>query len=51
MQQNILTVFNVGLLTYKHEQFGVTESFEEFLRYNYDNSMKLFLYDRKDLAA
>ena len=41
--QNMLSMIHVGLLTYKNEEFGVNESFEEFLRYNYENSMKHFL--------
>ena len=49
--QNLASIINVGLLTYRHEDFGVSESFEEFLKYNYENSMKRFLYDRKKLAS
>lgn len=46
----MVSIINVGLLTYKEEQFGVAQSFEEFLKVNYDNSMKQFLFDRKKLA-
>jgi len=49
--QNMLSLINVGLLTYRDEQFGINESFEDFLRQYYDNSMKQFLNDRKKLAA
>lgn len=48
--QNMLSVINIGLLTYKGERFGVDESFEDFLRINYENSMKTFLADRKKLS-
>lgn len=48
--QNMLSLVNIGLLTYQDEQFGVDESFEDFLKFTYDNSMKLFLQDRKQLA-
>ena len=47
---NILSLVNIGLLTYKDEKFGVTESFEDYLKNNYDNNMKNFLTDRKSLA-
>jgi len=46
----MLSIINIGLLTYKSEQFGVKESFEDFLQYNFDNQMKLFLSDRRELA-
>jgi hypothetical protein len=36
----MMSVINVGLLTYANEQFGVLQSFEEFLQDNYENSMK-----------
>ena len=36
-QQNMVSVINIGLLTYKEEQFGVKESFEDFLQNNFDN--------------
>ena len=48
--ENMLSIINVGLLTYKEEQFGVKHSFENFLNYQYNNDMKLFLADRKELA-
>ena len=50
IEQNILSILNIGLLTYKNEKFGVSESFEDFLKYNYDGSMRHFLHDRKRLA-
>ena len=40
-------MINIGLLTYADESFGVNQSFEEFLKTNYSNSMKEFLKDRK----
>lgn len=49
--QNMLSVINIGLLTYKDEEFGVKETFEDFLNQNYENSMKAFLNDRKALAT
>jgi hypothetical protein len=45
-----LSIINIGLLTYADEQFGVKDSFEDFLKQNYNNSMKEFLRDRKKLA-
>mgnify|MGYP000992405490 FL=1 len=46
----MVSLINIGLLTYQNEAFGVKESFETFLKYNYENSMKNFLKDRKSLA-
>lgn len=46
----MLSLINIGLLTYKDERFGVDESFEDFLKHNYDSSMKQFLHDRKQLV-
>jgi len=43
----MLSIINVGLLTYKGEKFGVEESFEQFLAVQYKNNMKEFLADRK----
>lgn len=48
--QNMLSIINIGLLTYQNEEFGVKETFEHFLSQNYENSMKAFLNDRKELA-
>jgi hypothetical protein len=48
--ENLLSVINIGLLTYADEQFGVKETFEDFLKVKYNNSMKEFLRDRKKLA-
>lgn len=45
-----MSVINIGVLTYADEQFGVKDSFEDFLKVNYGNSMKEFLRDRKKLA-
>ena len=30
--QNMISVINIGLLTYKEEKFGVNETFEDFLQ-------------------
>jgi hypothetical protein len=49
--ENMLSIINLGLLTYKGEEFGVKHSFENFLNYYYKNDMKSFLADRKDLSA
>lgn len=48
--ENLLSVINIGLLTYADEQFGVRENFEDFLKTHYNNSMKEFLRDRKKAA-
>ncbi len=48
--ENLMSIINIGLLTYADEQFGVKESFEDFLKANYSNSMKEFLKDRKKVA-
>lgn len=47
---NLLSIINIGVLTYADEQFGLRDSFEEYLRANYSNSMKEFLKDRKKLG-
>ena len=47
---NMLSIINIGVLTYPDEQFGQRDSFEDFLKVNYNNSMKEFLRDRKKLA-
>lgn len=48
--ENLLSIINIGLLTYADESFGVKESFEDFLKLNYNSSMKEFLRDRKKVA-
>lgn len=48
--ENMMSLINIGLLTYGEEEFGLKHSFEEFLQMNYENSMKQFLNDRKSLA-
>ena len=48
--ENLLSVINIGVLTYKDEKFGVNQSFEQFLANNYDGNMKNFLHDRKKLS-
>ena len=48
---NLLSIINIGVLTYADEQFGLKDNFEEFLKINYNNSMKEFLRDRKKLAV
>lgn len=47
---NLLSIINIGVLTFADEQFGLRDSFEEYLRANYANSMKEFLKDRKKLG-
>jgi hypothetical protein len=48
--ENLLAVINIGLLTYADEQFGLTESFEEFLKTKFKGLMKDFLKDRKKVS-
>jgi len=48
--ENMLSVINIGLLTYADEEFGGKDSFEDLLRIRYSNSMKEFLRERKKLA-
>ena len=48
--ENMLTLINVGLLTYKGEEFSTENTFEDFLANKYDGRMKAFLADRKRLA-
>ena len=48
---NLLSIINIGVLTYADEQFGLKDSFEDFLRSSYNNSMKEFLRDRKKLST
>lgn len=47
---NLLSLINLGLLTYADEQFGVRDSFEDFLKTKFGGSMKDFLKDRKKVA-
>jgi hypothetical protein len=48
--EKLLSIINIGLLTYKDEEFGVKTSFEDFLASEFNNSMKEFLKDRKKVA-
>jgi len=48
--ENLLSKINIGLLTFADEQFGVTESFEDFLKTRFKGSMKEFLKDRRKAA-
>jgi len=48
--ENLLSIINIGLLTYSDEKFGVSESFEEFLKTKFSGSMKDFLKDRRKAA-
>ena len=48
--ENLLSLINIGLLTYADEKFGLTESFEEFLKAKFKGSMKDFLRDRRKAA-
>jgi len=45
-----MSFINISLLTYGDEEFGVKETFEDFLKNQYNGSMKEFLKDRKKLA-
>ena len=45
--ENMLSIINIGLLTYADEEFGGRDSFEDLLKSRYNNSMKEFLRDRK----
>lgn len=47
----MLSIINVGLLTYEDEKFGVAQSFDEFLRNEFAGSMKEFLRNRKKVAT
>ena len=48
--ENLLSIINIGLLTYSDEKFGVEDSFEEFLKTKFNGSMKDFLKDRRKAA-
>lgn len=48
--ENLLSIINIGLLTYSDEKFGVSESFEDFLKSTFNGSMKDFLKDRRKAA-
>ena len=49
--EDLLSIINIGLLTYHDEKFGVSESFEEFLKTKFNGSMKDFLKDRRKAAT
>ena len=48
--ENLLSIINIGLLTYSEEKFGVEDNFEEFLKSQFNGSMKDFLRDRRKAA-
>ena len=48
--ENLLSIINIGLLTYSDEKFGASDSFEEFLKSKFNGSMKDFLKDRRKAA-
>ena len=48
--ENLVSLINIGLLTYKGEKFGVEHNFEQFLSHYYQNDMKAFLGDRRELC-
>ena len=48
--ENMLSLIKIGLLTYADESFGVKDSFETFLKTQFNGSMKEFLRDRKKVA-
>jgi hypothetical protein len=49
--QNMVSIINIGLLTYKGENFGESNPFEDHLQSHYEGSMREFLSDRKKLAS
>jgi hypothetical protein len=49
--ENLLSVINLGLLTYADEKFGLRDSFEDFLKTKFAGSMKDFLKDRKKVSS
>jgi hypothetical protein len=46
----LLSIINIGLLTYADEEFGGRDSFDDLLKIRYGSSMKEFLRERKKLA-
>lgn len=48
--EDLLSIINIGLLTYHDEKFGTQDSFEEFLKTRFSGSMKDFLKDRRTAA-
>ena len=46
----MLSIINIGLLTYADEEFGGRDSFDDLLKIRYGSSMKEFLKERKKLA-
>lgn len=49
--ENLLSIINIGLLTYADEEFGARDSFDDLLKIRYGGSMKEFLRERKKLAG
>ena len=45
--ENLIAKINVSLLNYSHERFGTDSTFEDFLRSDFEGSMKAFFRDRK----
>ena len=48
--ENMLSILNIGLLTYADERFGINGTFEEFLKSKFAGNMKDFLRDRRRVA-
>jgi len=48
--ENLMSMIRIGLLTYADEKFGVSDSFEHFLKTKFGGSMKEFLKDRKKVS-
>ena len=48
--ESLLSIINIGLLTYSDEKFGLSENFDTFLKQKFKGSMKTFLNDRKKAA-
>jgi hypothetical protein len=48
--ENLIAKINVSLLNYSHERFGPDSTFEDFLKSDYEGSMKAFFRDRKSIG-
>lgn len=48
--ENMMSIINIGLLTYQHEKFGIEMLFEDFLKEKFNGKMKEFLKDRRRAA-
>lgn len=48
--ENMMSIINVGLMTYAHERFGIDMQFDKFLSERFNGRMKDFLRDRREAA-